>query len=82
MGQSASRLSGNKGADRADDVKRQVDSDDNQQKTIYQLVNVKSGGGRLIDLMKSSVRTSTSSSLNRSTDFSSSSQRQIDIDVS
>jgi transient receptor potential cation channel subfamily V protein 5 len=38
------------------DVKRQIDSDLNNSKQIYQLVNVKTGGGKLIDIIKSQAR--------------------------
>lgn len=60
MGQGRSVLRGDKD-DGADDVKRQVDSDDNNQLPIYQLVNVKSGGGRLIDIIKSDAKHSSES---------------------
>lgn len=82
MGQSGRALRGSKDKDGGDDVKRQVDSDDNHQKPIYQLVNVKNGGGRLIDIIKSSVRYSSSSfALSKSTDFSVT-QKQIENAVS
>lgn len=61
MGQSGKALRGAKDDGGADDVKRQVDSDDNHQLPIYQLVNVKNGGGKLIDLLKSSSKFSSSS---------------------
>lgn len=61
MGQSGVALRKAKDDDGNDDVKKQVDSDDNNQKPIYQLVNVKDGGGKLIDILKSSARISSSS---------------------
>lgn len=82
MGQSGRGLRGSKDKDGGDDVKRQVDSDDNYQKPIYQLVNVKNGGGKLIDIIKSSVRYSSSSfALGKSMDLSVA-QKQIDNAVS
>lgn len=71
MGQSGARLRSNKDEDGGDDVKRQVDSDDNHQLPIYQLVNVKNGGGKLVDIIKSGAKyTSGSLNLNnRSTDL-------------
>lgn len=82
MGQSGRGLRSSKDDDGGDDVKRQVDSDDNYQKPIYQLVNVKNGGGKLVDIIKSSVRYSNSSfALNKSADVSAV-QKQIDSAVS
>lgn len=79
MGQSGSAIRGAKvdnGKD--DDVKKQVDSDDNCQKSIYQLVNVKNGGGKLIDILKSSARISSGSfALNKSIDLSTA-QKEAD----
>lgn len=71
MGQGGATLRSNKDDDGAEDVKRQVDSDDNHQLPIYQLVNVKNGGGKLIDIIKSGAKhTSESFSLaNRSADL-------------
>lgn len=82
MGQSGRALRGAKeGGDGADDVKRQVDSDDNFQRPIYQLVNVKNGGGKLIEIIKSSARRSSSSfGFTNSTELSA--QRQADASVS
>lgn len=67
--------------DGADDVKRQVDSDDKYQRPIYQLVNVKNGGGKLIDIIKSTACSSGSFHLSKSTEISST-QKQIDSAVS
>lgn len=40
--------------EKVDDVKRQIGGDDIEQPAIYQLLNVKDGGGKLIDLIKES----------------------------
>lgn len=58
-----------------DDVKKQVDSDNSHQKPIYQLVNVKNGGGKLVDIIKSRVKNSSASLdlTRRSHDFKSTS---------
>lgn len=82
MGQSSRALRGPQDENGADDVKRQVDSDDNNQKLIYQLVNVKNGGGKLIDILKTNAKGSSGSF-----GFSKSmeaivSQKQIDSMVS
>ena len=48
-------------------MKRQIDSDVSNRKPIYELVNVKTGGGKLIELIKSHVRCSRGSfGLNKS----------------
>lgn len=53
-----------------EDVKRQVDSDVNHQRPIYQLANVKTGGGKLIDIIKSRAKDSGSSfALSKSVDL-------------
>lgn len=59
------RPSGSSGGGR-DDVKRQVDNQEGKQKPIYELVNVKNGGGKLVELIKSSAKLSRISSLNSS----------------
>lgn len=52
MGQSGRALClGQGGNNSGDDVKRQVDSGDHKR-AIYQLVNVKTGGGKLIELIQ------------------------------
>lgn len=43
------------------DVKRQVDNQDGKEKPIYELLNVKYGTGKLVDLIKSSAKLSSSS---------------------
>lgn len=53
MGQISSKT---RGSDKGDDVKRQVDSDVSNRRAIYQLADVKTGGGKLIDLIKSRAR--------------------------
>lgn len=66
MGQSARVLRLSKGASRdAENVKRQVDNNEGKQKPIYELLNVNSGGGKLIEIIKSSAK-STSGSFNLS----------------
>lgn len=65
MGQSGRGLRASKkanGDDGDDDVKRQVDSDNKNERQIYKLVNVKNGGGKLVDIIKSTARTSGSGS--------------------
>lgn len=64
MGQSRRGLRAtNKGQDSGDDdVKRQVDSDNKNEIPIYRLVNVKNGGGKLVDIIKATARTSGSGS--------------------
>lgn len=66
MGQSGRGLrAGAKSDDGTDDdVKRQVDSgaDSKNQKQIYRLVNVKNGGGKLIEIIKSSAASAASGS--------------------
>jgi len=81
MGQSGRGLRASKGEDEADDVKRQVDSDDNCQKPIYQLLNVKNGGGKLVDIIKSCSGSSSGSfATSKSMDLAT--QRQTDSGVS
>lgn len=66
----------------ADDVKRQVDSDDNFQRPIYQLVNVKNGGGKLVEIIKSNAKHSSGSfGFSKSNDLSAS-QKQFEQTVS
>lgn len=83
MGQSGGAIRGAKDdSGKDDDVKKQVDSDDNCQKPIYQLVNVKNGGGKLIDILKSSARLSSGSfALNKSMELSTA-QKELDAMVS
>lgn len=82
MGQSSRALRGPQDENGADDVKRQVDSDDNYQKPIYQLVNVKNGGGKLVDIIKTNAKGSSGSfGCSRSIDAVTS-QKQIDSMVS
>lgn len=82
MGQGSRALRGAQDEDGADDVKRQVDSDDNYQKPIYQLVNVKNGGGKLVDIIKTTAKGSSGSfGFSKSTDAITS-QKQIDSIVS
>lgn len=62
MGQSGQALRSKRDAHNSgDDVKRQVDSDVNHKRAIYQLVNVKTGGGKLIELIQSQAKHSLSS---------------------
>lgn len=62
MGQSGRALrSSRDGHNSGDDVKRQVDSDVNHKRAIYQLVNVKTGGGKLIELIQLQAKHSLSS---------------------
>lgn len=64
MGQGARVLRFCKGGESgsgAEDVKRQIDNNEGKQKPIYELVNVKNGGGKLIDIIKSSARISNGS---------------------
>lgn len=79
MGQSSSALRGPQDENGADDVKRQVDSDENHQKPIYELLNVKNSGGKLIDIIKTNARGGSSGSfgLSRSLEATTS-QKQID----
>lgn len=56
MGQNSSSSN-----DKVDDVKRQIGGDDNDQPIIYDLLNVKDGGGKLIDLIKQSRSSSCGS---------------------
>lgn len=83
MGQSGSGLRGPKDEDDGDDLKRQVDSGDDVQKRIYQLVNVKNGGGKLVEIIKANSKTSSCSfgNSNRSVEMTST-QKQLDEAVS
>ena len=62
---------GGSGGGGGDDVKRQVDSDQGNSRPIYQLVDVKSGGGKLVELVKLSARRQSSSMSSTSLSFSS-----------
>jgi len=81
MGQKCSRkeghaengiASGTRSSNKDDDVKRQVDNDVGDGRAIYELVNVKTGGGKLIELIKNRAR-KQSCSINYSSSTSSSS---------
>lgn len=82
MGQSGTGLRGSKDEGGGDDVKRQVDSDKNHQLPIYQLATVKNGGGKLVDIIKSSARYTSSGSFtnSKSVDLNSI-QRELDASV-
>lgn len=83
MGQSGRVLRFSKGPSsggEAEDVKRQVDNDGGEQKPIYELVNVKTGGGKLVDMIKSGAKLSSNSfslSTSKSSDLE---QAQTDRD--
>lgn len=77
MGQSGRVLRFSKGPSsggEAEDVKRQVDNDGGEQKPIYKLVNVKTGGGKLVDMIKSSAKLSSGS-------FSSSASKSSELEL-
>lgn len=76
MGQSGAALRRARRDEQEDDVKRQVDSDVNHQKPIYQLINVKTGGGRLVDIIKARARYSASGSLALASSTSGASRSQ------
>lgn len=82
MGQSSRALRGPQDENGGDDVKRQVDSDDSNQKPIYQLVNVKNGGGKLIDILKTNAKNSSGSFGFSKSMEAIASQKQIDSIVS
>lgn len=82
MGQSGRALRGVQDEDSAANVKRQVDSDDNFQLPIYQLANMKNGGGKLIDIIKLSAKHSSGSfAASKSLDLSAS-QKHSESNVS
>ena len=83
MGQSGRALKASKDGNGAADVKRQVDSDVNNQRPIYQLVDVKSGGGKLIELIKSKPKQWASSSSSTSFGLSKSAEggEELNLDA-